>query len=105
LLSSIFSGLDTDLHEVSIKGGVWDQDPNLFQAWNNKGNALDELGRYEEAIECYDKALELDPNLTVAQENRDLAYKQSKSKMEKTQKSITENDLTKNIFWYVTILE
>ena len=30
-------------------------------AWNNKGLALADLGRYEEAIICYDKALEIDP--------------------------------------------
>jgi len=30
--------------------------------WNNKGNALNKLKRYEEAIECYDKAIELNPN-------------------------------------------
>ena len=30
-------------------------------AWINKGKALYELGRPEEAIECFDKAIELDP--------------------------------------------
>ncbi len=29
--------------------------------WKNKGVSLDELGRHEEAISCYDKALEIDP--------------------------------------------
>jgi tetratricopeptide (TPR) repeat protein len=29
--------------------------------WSNKGISLDSLGRYEEAIQCYDKAIELDP--------------------------------------------
>ena len=32
------------------------------EVWNNKGNALDNLGKYEEAIQCFDKVLELDPN-------------------------------------------
>ena len=33
-------------------------DPDL---WNNKGIALRSLGRYEEASDCYNKSLELDP--------------------------------------------
>jgi Flp pilus assembly protein TadD len=33
-------------------------DPNL---WNFKGVALRSLGRYEEAMECFNKSLEIDP--------------------------------------------
>ena len=33
-------------------------DPDL---WNNKGIALRSLGRYDEASECYNKSLQLDP--------------------------------------------
>jgi tetratricopeptide (TPR) repeat protein len=33
-------------------------DPNL---WNNKGVVLRSLGRYEEAMECFNKSLEIDP--------------------------------------------
>jgi Flp pilus assembly protein TadD len=33
-------------------------DPNL---WNNKGVALRSLGRYEEAMVCFNKSLEIDP--------------------------------------------
>jgi len=33
-------------------------DPDL---WNNKGTALRSLGRYDEATECYNKSLQLDP--------------------------------------------
>ena len=29
--------------------------------WNSKGNDLYKLGKYEEAIECYDNALDRDP--------------------------------------------
>jgi tetratricopeptide (TPR) repeat protein len=31
-----------------------------------KGNILANLGRYEEAIKCYDKAIELNPNYALA---------------------------------------
>ena len=34
-------------------------DPKNADAWNNKGVALEKLGRYEEAIRCFDKALEI----------------------------------------------
>jgi len=30
-------------------------------AWYNKGKALQNLGRYEEAIRCYDKVIEINP--------------------------------------------
>ena len=33
-------------------------DPDL---WNSKGIALRSLGRYEEAMECFNKSLEIDP--------------------------------------------
>ena len=33
-------------------------DPEL---WNNKGIALRSIGRYDEALECFNKSLELDP--------------------------------------------
>jgi len=36
-------------------------DPKDAVAWHNKGLALYDLGRYEEAIRCYDKVLEIDP--------------------------------------------
>jgi tetratricopeptide (TPR) repeat protein len=36
-------------------------DSKYVHAWNNKGNALYELGKYNEAIKCYDKAIEIAP--------------------------------------------
>ena len=38
-----------------------------------KGIALDELGRYEEAIVCYDEALNLDPKDVVSLREKDIA--------------------------------
>ncbi len=33
-------------------------DPDI---WNQKGVALRSLGRYDEALECFNKSLEIDP--------------------------------------------
>ncbi len=33
-------------------------DPDL---WNHKGIALRSMGRYKEAMECFDKSLKIDP--------------------------------------------
>jgi len=38
--------------------------------WSNKGGSLDSLGRYEEALLCYDQALELDPRCIAAWNNK-----------------------------------
>ena len=38
--------------------------------WGNKGVSLDTLGRCEEAIRCYDKVLELDPQDALAWNNK-----------------------------------
>ncbi|MBC8252072.1 MAG: tetratricopeptide repeat protein [Candidatus Nitrosopelagicus sp.] len=35
--------------------------PDDPDVWNQKGIALRSLGRYEEALECYNKSLQLDP--------------------------------------------
>ena len=41
--------------------------------WNNKGVALSRLGRYQEAIQCYDEALEIDPRHVNAWANKGAA--------------------------------
>ena len=35
--------------------------PNDPDLWNNKGIVLRSLGRYNEASDCYNKSLQLDP--------------------------------------------
>ena len=42
-------------------------------AWYNKGRILEGLGRYEEAIRCFDKVLEIDPNYEKAKIYKKLA--------------------------------
>ena len=36
-------------------------EPKNPDLWNQKGIALRSLGRYDEATECYNKSLQLDP--------------------------------------------
>lgn len=36
-------------------------DQSDARIWNQKGVALRSLGRYDEALECFNKALEIDP--------------------------------------------
>ena len=49
--------------------------PRYAAAWYNKGVALDSLGRYEEALAAYDRALalELKPGLAAAWRNKGVA--------------------------------
>ena len=55
-----------------LEDGQYDDALNLFQKaillnrndpdlWNLKGIALRSLGRYNEALECFNKSLEIDP--------------------------------------------
>ena len=37
------------------------QDPTTPDLWNYKGIALRSLGRYAEALQCYNKSLEIEP--------------------------------------------
>ncbi|MDD4454080.1 MAG: tetratricopeptide repeat protein [Candidatus Methanomethylophilaceae archaeon] len=50
-------------------------DPKYAYAWHNKGVALDDLGRYDEAISCYDRALEVDPKYAYAWNGKGNALK------------------------------
>jgi len=39
-------------------------------AWFNKGVSLSALGKQEESIKCYEKAIEINPNLAEAWKNK-----------------------------------
>lgn len=49
-------------------------EPTLFQAWSELGFALRKLGRYDQSLEAYDKALSIEPNFGPAIEYRAEAY-------------------------------
>ena len=55
-----------------LEGGQYENALNSFESaislnqndpdlWNLKGIALRSLGRYDEAVECFNKSLEIDP--------------------------------------------
>ena len=46
---------------VSFFDQALSQDPTNADLWNYKGIALRSLGRYDEALECYNKSLEIEP--------------------------------------------
>ena len=46
---------------VSFFDQALSQDPTIADLWNYKGSALRSLGRYDEALECYNKSLEIEP--------------------------------------------
>ena len=52
-------------------------------AWNNKGYALGKLDRVEEAIKCYEKAIEIKPEYELAKTNLRLAKENLKKQNEK----------------------
>ena len=49
-------------------------DPFDIYAWNNKGVALGVLARHEEAISCFLKAIEIEPEYATAWKNLGVAY-------------------------------
>ncbi|MGK7929215.1 MAG: tetratricopeptide repeat protein, partial [Spirulina sp.] len=50
----------------------------------NRGNALSYLGRYEEAIASYDKAVEINPNYELYLKNRDRILQLLKEKSQES---------------------
>jgi len=73
-----FKSLRDELSEIYFQltgERVKEEIPQELEAWEmvNKGSALENLGKHQEAIECYDKALEINPRLAEAWNNKGLA--------------------------------
>ena len=49
---------------LSISSFVYLSENNTAEEWIKKGDAFYKQGKYSEAIECYNKALELNPGLS-----------------------------------------
>ena len=54
---------------ASVNKSIIESFPTDFSAYNRLGRALMELGEYSQAIKAYSRALELDPENTIAQKN------------------------------------
>jgi len=48
----------------SIYASLFEDDPENFQAWHNRGNVLIRLGRHQEALRAFSRALEICPDST-----------------------------------------
>ncbi|MEQ8192337.1 MAG: tetratricopeptide repeat protein [Candidatus Eremiobacterota bacterium] len=68
---------DYDMSIESFDKAI-EANPKNANAWNGKGAILQIQGKTEEALKCYDKALEIDPSFTLASENRERALVQLK---------------------------
>ena len=49
--------------------------PNNANVWNQKGNIFFKKEKYHEALNCYEKAIKLDPVLEVAKKNKETTEK------------------------------
>lgn len=62
-----------DLEALQIYNQSIQLDPNLADAYANKGYILNKLGRYQEALTALDQAIRLNPNHTKAYEAKGFA--------------------------------
>jgi curved DNA-binding protein CbpA len=62
---------NADIFQGAQRGGGFDS--NDAWGWRNKGGALYFLGKYDEAITCYDQSIKIDPNNPVVWNNKGLA--------------------------------
>ena len=49
-------------------------DPNRAYGWSNRGSALVDLGKYDEALQSYDRDLQIDPTYVEAWANKGQAF-------------------------------
>jgi tetratricopeptide (TPR) repeat protein len=49
--------------------------PNFSTAWNNKGNVLYNMKKYDEAMKCYRRAIKINPSYVYAKNNLEVVKK------------------------------
>ncbi|UEC43178.1 MAG: putative Chitosanase [Methanothrix sp.] len=57
------------------------RDPSLAITWINKGNKLNDQGKYDDAIEAYEEAIRLDPSSSVARSNLAITWNNKGNKL------------------------
>jgi tetratricopeptide (TPR) repeat protein len=61
---------EKEIVEVDVKEVISDLNSAYAKCMVGKGLALDDLERHIEAIQCYNTALQIDPNLALAWDNK-----------------------------------
>ena len=61
--------------EEQFLNGI-DKNPQQPELWKNLGTIYYHLQNHDKEIECYDKAMQLDPGRRLAAKNRDIAIKE-----------------------------
>lgn len=66
--------MDQNKEAISSFDKTLEIKPDFYEAWNNRGAALDNIGRHKEAVSNYNKALELKPNDPMIFYNKACCY-------------------------------
>jgi predicted PurR-regulated permease PerM len=59
-----------DAEEMSIPIGLDKERNDVQSIWNNKGFNLYKYGKYQDAVNCYDQSIKIDPTYEIARNNR-----------------------------------
>lgn len=64
--ANTLSRLDRQPEAIALYQHALDRNPNNAQAWKNLGQVYSDFKEYEKEMDCYDKALRIDPELLQA---------------------------------------
>ncbi len=64
------------IYEKENKSDRYELDSDLISVWNAKGKTLLGLKKYREALVCFNKALEIDPNSEEAKKYKELCIRE-----------------------------
>ena len=100
----------TAIKEEEIEGEMeplWIS-PKEDGIWNNKGVALLRSEKYKDAIKCFNKAVEINPKLKRAKENKKIAegkLKEREAELKKKEKEKEKNNALKSLEYAHSSLE
>jgi len=78
ITGAIHAALGHFEHAIARYDAAIELAPDYFEAWNNRGNALNADGRPAEAVASFDRAISLNPTYADAFTNRGIALKRLK---------------------------